>query len=251
MYQNNQKRRDENLEFLCPDYEHDISSVNIRHQFIRGLFNETLQTDILAKASQLKTVEAVVNHAEAFEAALRDQSQLSSESHVSRVSEYRKNKNNSYQKSNNSNQKSTNSYQKSNSFCNGCGSSEHGVFGKPPHNTNCPAWGKSCFNCKLPNHTATVCRKPAFSNSLIATISYKPEDYFNSSHDLQEIPAKLTPDVPNSSRTVTLNIFPDSGANICLAGPNQVAKLKLCPSDLRACNKRVKAVGGAVLSCTG
>ena len=133
-------------EFLCPDCEHDISFVNIRHQFIHGLFNETLQTDILAKASQLKTVEAVVNHAEAFEAALRDQSQLSSESHVSRVSEYRKNKNNSYQKS-------TNSYQKSNSFCNGCGSYEHGVFGKPPRNTNCHAWGKSCFNCKLPNHT--------------------------------------------------------------------------------------------------
>ena len=199
-------------ELLCPDCEHDISSVNIRHQFIRGLFNETLQTDILAKASLLKTVEAVMNHAEAFEAALRDQSQLSSESHVSRVSEYCENKNNSYQKSNNSYQKSnnsyqkstnsyqksTNSYQKSNSFCNGCGSSEHGVFGKPPRNTNCPAWGKSCFNCKLPDHTATVCHKPAFSNSLIATISYKPEDYFNSSHDLQEIPAKLPPDVPNS-----------------------------------------------------
>ena len=63
-------------EFSCPECEVDISYVNIKDQFTRGLNNESLQADILAKASQLKTIEDVVKHAEAFEAALRDQSSI-------------------------------------------------------------------------------------------------------------------------------------------------------------------------------
>jgi hypothetical protein len=53
-------------EFACPDCESDISRVDIRIQFIRGLSNDTLQTDILAKASQLKSVEDVFKYAEAW-----------------------------------------------------------------------------------------------------------------------------------------------------------------------------------------
>ena len=50
---------------------------------------------------------------------------------------------------------------------------------------------------------------------------------------------------------MTLDIFPDSGANICLAGPKQLHRLGLQASHLRSCQKRVKAVGGSFLSCTG
>ena len=57
-------------EFSCPECQQDISRVNIKDQLIRGLFNETLQTDVLAKASQLKSVEEVVKHAQAWEGAI-------------------------------------------------------------------------------------------------------------------------------------------------------------------------------------
>ena len=57
-------------EFSCPACKTNISS--IKDQFICGLHNETLQTDILAKATQLKTINDVVKHAEAFETALHD-----------------------------------------------------------------------------------------------------------------------------------------------------------------------------------
>ena len=49
-------------EFSCLACKTDISSINIKDQFIRGLKNETLQTDILAKATQLKTIDDVVKH---------------------------------------------------------------------------------------------------------------------------------------------------------------------------------------------
>ena len=59
-------------EFSCPTCSVNISAMHIRDQFIDGLHNVQLQTDILAKACNLKTVEDIVKHAEAFEIALRD-----------------------------------------------------------------------------------------------------------------------------------------------------------------------------------
>ena len=78
--------------FSCPNCEADISKVHIKDQFIRGLHNIPLQTDILAKSSTLKTIDDVVKHAEAFETALRDQSQLqhSAEANAVRLSSYRR-----------------------------------------------------------------------------------------------------------------------------------------------------------------
>ena len=40
-------------EFSCEACNRDISSINIKDQFINGLHIKTLQTDILAKATQL------------------------------------------------------------------------------------------------------------------------------------------------------------------------------------------------------
>ena len=180
-------------EFLCPECTHDISCINIKDQFIRGLYNETLQTDILAKASQLKTVDDVVKHAEAFEAAIRDQSQLHnlSDAQASRVSDYRKIKNKTFHKQ---------------QSCSGCGSYQHGTIGTKPRHSHCPAWGKSCTNCNLPNHTATVCRKPSTTSSLIAHVQYNSNaDSFSSPNILQEIPAKVSPDISNI-QPVTLDI---------------------------------------------
>ena len=63
-------------EFTCPSCDFDLQPIHVKDQLIRGLENENLQTDILAKASQLKTLEDVIRHAEAFETAQRDQSHL-------------------------------------------------------------------------------------------------------------------------------------------------------------------------------
>ena len=43
---------------------------------IRGVANDALQADLLAKPGTLKTLEQNVRHAEAFESALRDQTSM-------------------------------------------------------------------------------------------------------------------------------------------------------------------------------
>ena len=40
--------------FACPAYNCDLQFINIWDQFIQGLCNKTLQTDILAKGNHLK-----------------------------------------------------------------------------------------------------------------------------------------------------------------------------------------------------
>ena len=82
-------------EFQCPICHFELQSINIKDQIIRGLQNESIQTDILAKASQLKTLEGIIKHSEAFETAQCDQIQLqgSSEVMIEHMSDYQKKKN--------------------------------------------------------------------------------------------------------------------------------------------------------------
>ena len=54
----------------------------MKDQFIKGIFNDSLQTDILAKTNHLKTLDDITNHAEAYETALRDQSKLTDSAEV-------------------------------------------------------------------------------------------------------------------------------------------------------------------------
>ena len=44
-------------EFICPAYSHGLSNSKIKDQFLCAFQNEIQQTDLLAKASQLKTIK--------------------------------------------------------------------------------------------------------------------------------------------------------------------------------------------------
>ena len=187
----------------------------------------------------MKTIDDIVKHAEALKTALCDQSQLhsSAEVHAARASSLRKRRQ---------------QQQQQRQACSGCGSNTHGIVGTPPRHSHCPAWGKLCDTCKKPNIFAPVCCKPtATVSSLVAHVHYDSNiDAFTSPENTEEIKAEISPQVPNS-HTVTLDIFPDSGANICLAGLRHLQQMGLHPSQLRQCHKRVKAVGGSILICKG
>ena len=240
-------------EFLCPECDLDISRIDIRDQFIQGIYNETLQMDILAKADQLKSVEDVVKHAEAYETALRDQANLHHptnppDSQVYRLSEYKKGKN--------ANKFSKPLRQNPPESCSGCGSTEHGILGTPPRNTHCPAWGHKCTSCKRFNHFDAVCRKVApagQTRSLVCHIRYNSKTDMYTTEDVedqQEVTAHLSPCVKNCNSSL-VDIFPDSGSNINMGGPKQLNELNLDISQLRPCFKRVEAVGGSELMCKG
>ena len=63
-------------ESACLECCFDLVPMNARDKFICGLFNSTLQTNIFAKATHLKTLEDVVKHAAAFKTALHSQCKL-------------------------------------------------------------------------------------------------------------------------------------------------------------------------------
>ena len=46
---------------------------------------------------------------------------------------------------------------------------------------------------------------------------------------------------------ISIKIFPDSGASICLAGIDYLSQLHLLHSDLTPCQKKVTAIGGSTL----
>ena len=80
--------------FSCPSCKHDLFDIYIKDQIIRGVANDALHADLLAKAGTLKTLEQNVHHAEAFESALRDQISMAgaSDTTSARLSTYRRQK---------------------------------------------------------------------------------------------------------------------------------------------------------------
>ena len=123
-----------------------------------------------------------------------------------------------------------------------------------------PCLGKNCLNCKIPNRFACVCRQQSQSDSaqaLIASVEYDQDsDTFTTTTtftSIEEIPSIFSPSLPRHQHInpVKMNVFPDSGASICLAGPQHIAKFNLETHDLIPCYKQVKAVGGSKLTCHG
>ena len=68
----------QDCDFICPNCHHDLSLIYIKDQFIRGIANDALQADMLAKAESLKTLEQNISHTEAFEMAMWNQNEISS-----------------------------------------------------------------------------------------------------------------------------------------------------------------------------
>ena len=59
-------------EFDCPNCSFDLSLLNIQDQLIRGVYNSSLQTSVLAKAGQLKSLEEIISQVAAFKTAIHD-----------------------------------------------------------------------------------------------------------------------------------------------------------------------------------
>jgi transposase InsO family protein len=267
-------------EFACPNCKHDLVPVHVKDQLVRGIHNSTLQTDILAKSETLKDLADIVKHAQSFETALDDQSKLQNPSDVmaARTTDYKRmsqerltnNWNNSRQPSSGPGQQSTpppkpdtrNSQQQHRGqqrpyggkrTCGGCGAPFHSDRPK-----ECPAWGKQCHNCNTPNHFSSVCRQPKrdSASAIIAHVKYDEQsDFFTSAtpnREVRFIPAKVTPLIGgNQLATSTVQVFPDSGADICLAGTRHLKTIGVEPELLTPCRKTITAVGGATLTCRG
>ena len=251
--------------FECYSCKIDLSETRIRDQFIRGLHDQTLQADILSKTKQLKTLDELIQHAESYEAALRDQEKFrggagNQESDVFAVQPHKKNKR--FQK------------KSQGKACSGCGSHSHGGIGSNDRAEKCSAWGKDCGNCGRPNHFASVCRQSKNSRNTddeIACVDWAPDDPSNdvervlavqqTADNESTLPQPRDDEVRATVRfghskallpcIADVNVFPDSGAGICLGGTQHVEQFGMSLKNLIPCQKRVKVVGGTIIPCVG
>ena len=270
--------------FICPNCDHDLSGIYVKDQFIRGIANDALQADLLAKAGSLETLEQNVSHAQAFEMALRDQNKMSSISDIARLqmSAYRQQKraqNTIRPTATNNRRRNIMEIQSQRNACRGCGSFQHGKTGSGDRPRMCPAWGQTCRACGKENHVEGVCQskgrvrqgsvwspedEEAVMDALIAhmvfdpaTNTYKPGNHISR----EEVEATLIPfspcpdprraeDIP-SFRPTKLRIYPDSGATICLGGTKHLRHMGISEKNLVPSSKKVRTVGGFSLTCQG
>ena len=149
--------------FICPNCDHDLSGIYVKDQFIRGIANDALQADLLAKAGSLETLEQNVSHAQAFEMALRDQNKMSGISDIARLqmSAYRRQKraqNTIRPTATNNRRRNMMEIQSQRNACRGCGSFQHGKTGSGDRPRMCPTWGQTCRACGKENHFEGVCQ---------------------------------------------------------------------------------------------
>ena len=266
----------QDCDFTCPICNHDLSDIYIKDQLIKGTANDALQADLLVKACLLKTLEENINHAEAFEAALPDQAQMSGTLKMSalRASTHRREKNPAQPRC------PINQMVKPNNLrCSGCGSHKHGIPKTRTRQQTCPAWNQTCKSCGIKGHFSIVCRSKsrnrftevrslqddkANMDSLVSHVEFDQEtgSYISSNkNNVVEIEVTLVPFSPrpdprnpediSGNQSTRLKIFPDSGATTCLGGPKHLYCMGLKESNLIPSKKVIRAVGGSTLISQG
>ena len=262
-----------NCEFTCPNCQHDLTEHNVLEQFRQGIQSEHIQTELLAHVDELKTLEKTVKYAVTLEAASRDQVKLAdpSEQQLARVypkpqtnrrwNPRNKGKTQGYSPRDNAGRSMTNK-----KHCSHCGNTDH----TPNERTTfpCPAYGTRCNYCKAQHHYASMCyRKKKDDNALALLddtsgdqshelneiLSFQSRPDINKHKTTYEIPAVVIPLWPTNRthKPVEINVFPDSGAGACIAGPQHLNKLGLLQKDLIKQTRVFKVVGGTPLISIG
>ena len=139
--------------FSCPHCEHDLSDIYLKDQFIRGVANNILQTNLLAKVKVLKSINHNVCHAEAFESALWDQTAMTDTSDIAAIQMSMKNRTAQTNRGNIGISTSATcnnniAERESHPVCIGCGSHQHGTPRIGACHLMCPAWGQMCNTCE-------------------------------------------------------------------------------------------------------
>ena len=238
-------------DFICPmKCKLDYSDFAIRDRFIQGIHNKKLQTNILTNISRLPTLNDVLRHAKSIESAnigvssMTDNKQENVEDeagiYAARTSSYKKGTKLQF---------SNNETTQQEGCCTGCGKQEHMDY--ISRKEKCPAWGKVCNNCGIRNHFSNVCRNTNDSTALALIAHTVDSDITACNDDLL-----LTTVIPlfkhgGQGAPVQLQVLPDSGANICLAGDHQLSKMQISAADLFPSNKIISTTGGHSIKAFG
>ena len=236
---------------------HNFDDTILRTKFVLGLHNTHIKKDILSRSNLLPTLDAVYTQATCMEATSHDLNNSSSANTVAeiytnneqpsseddelyRISSYKKL--HKSQKGKGNGITSAVKIQKEKP-CIGCGSTNHASSDRP---SKCPAWRKTCNQCKKKGHFIKVCRSQKeydFANAVIAEIH-------EGNHN-NEISVQIAPQGFSSTKEASVKVFPDTGATICVAGVFILRLLKIKISQLKPTSRIIKTATGNKINCIG
>ena len=219
----------------CNFCNNDCLRKAIRNQIIEGL----LDGEIIQELLQVKdlTLDQAITKCRGLEAAKKSRQDIQGPSEV-----------NTFQ---------THPLTARSGTCPGCGNPFHEGGRK-----KCPAFNQTCRNCGRSGHFARVCsrkrstagqyRKPATPHAHALSTNELPVVQLS---ELAHRPTTPAPTVHMQVSTchgqASLNILPDSGADISAAGPQFVQALGEYMDNLAPSNIRPRAVNGSILHPVG
>ena len=244
-----------------PNTLHRFDDSLLKTKFVLGLSDQTIKQDLIARSSELTTLNQVFNYATRIEATSRDmkatktivekaiagisidQDCFSSgeEYEVGKLSTYRKTRNPSRQKTSSRHLPNTEPKR-----CSGCGSNQHTNLDR---SSKCPAWGKVCKSCGKRGHFSSVCpgtKATDCANAVIA--SMKIENKIQSN----QIEICVTP-VVNGKKSAPVNVmaYPDTGATLCVTDLNTLKTLGIRSSQLKPTTRNIITATGSEIICRG
>ena len=277
--------------FHCCKCNQSNGDSYIHDQFVIGINDARMQIELFAKleADELKTPEALLKHAEVLETAIASHNELTNDDSIkSTVAKIGVERGNTH-KRNYSNQQSW--ARDPGEYCTNCGNKRHESMSRcPARGKACfkcgvdGHFGRLCRSNDTTKRPANYRAKPWSHNKgsgvqgsrrqsqrvqqiedCNADVEKYSDDETNfvevfsigQSHKAtQQIKSLITPlpakqcDHKGLGPFETL-IFPDSGASLCIAGPQHQKLLGIKQSHLNPSNKQVRGVGGAIMRCYG
>ena len=242
--------------FMCDSCKVSNMEKRVKEKFILGLKNKVIQTHIL-KTEAIKPdtpLNAILTEAITLEQSMLDQASLAND--MSTVCQMDENSGKSQELEEVNAIARGKSYSRKNfkppKSCNGCGTKEHRLNER---SEKCRAWRVKCNFCGVMGHFSKVCRKKQPQESNVA-LAEGPDNSEMSCFVIGEVsslhlPITASPLCHQPSASFKIDVFPDTGANICLLGPSHLKQMNLSPENINQCSHNISIAGGSTLVATG
>lgn len=246
-------------DFVCSSCKASNINKRVKEKFIIGLRDTTVQTHVIKTESVHPNtpLDKILTEAITIEQSMREQATISNDT-VDTALMAEDSTSEGYNDHVNAVSKKYQSTSPRNPVCNGCGSKNHQ---NNERSEKCKAWRLKCNFCGTTGHLAKVCRKAKSKN----TMSNSNTNSFNvksiemncmfigevSSLSLSVFVKPLNLGYNRTTNYIRIDCFPDTGANICLIGTQQLQRLHIRMSNLTRCNNYIAVAGGMSIVATG
>ena len=235
--------------FKCSSCNASNAEKRVKEKFILGLKSSVIQTHVLNRESISPGTDLskILTEAMTLEQSVQDQisiSQTASSSVMAAEESDSDRSSDHVQALTRSYRQKPRRFDKTRKACSGCASREHEDHER---SKKCKAWKIKCHNCRNVGHLSRVCRQG--KNRKTEVQSAELSCMFIGEVSSLNLPIHIRP--TNRSQFVNVDVFPDTGANICLLGLKQLQALKLTEKHLQKCNNQISVAGGTAIMASG